>query len=101
MNEEVRALVNEGLFYDNLLKLVDLCDARFDTNPSVYGSLSHIFQKLSDEYDGQEILTERYETIMRALQAPMHNLLIAVEEDDPHIIDRLDDVWRTFGGVSY
>ena len=45
MNEEVRALVNEGLFYDNLLKLVDLCDARFDTNPSVYGSLSHIFQK--------------------------------------------------------
>lgn len=83
MNEEVRALVNEGLFYDNLLKLVDLCDARFDTNPSVYGSLSHIFQKLSDEYDGQAILTERFETIRRALQAPMHNLLIAVEEDDP------------------
>jgi len=27
--------------------------------------------------------------------------LIAVEEDDPHIIDRLDDVWRAFRGVSY
>ena len=45
MNEEVRALVNEGLFYDNLLKLVDLCDARFDTNPSVYGEALAISSK--------------------------------------------------------
>jgi hypothetical protein len=102
VKEEIRALINEGLFGDNLLKLVDLCDASFDRHPSIYGSLSYIFRNLAEEYGGQGIKTERYETITKVLKPPILALL-EVEGDGPPetIPNRLDEAYRAFRAVSY
>jgi phosphopentomutase len=96
MKEEVRALIQEGLYQDNLLKLTRLCRALFSEAPTLYGTLLLICESFAQEYDNQAIPMQRYESIMKTIQPPL--LLLLEDQIDPAIfVGRLDDVFNAFG----
>lgn len=99
MKEEVRALIQEGLYHDNLLKLMKLCRALFSEAPTVYGTLIFICEGFAQEYNNQAITMDRYETILKTIQQPLL-LLLEDEIDPPIFVSRLDDVFNAFGSLK-
>ena len=99
MQQDIRSLVSQGLYQQNLTQLIELCDARFDRNPALYGTLHYIFRALAEEYDDQAIPQERYELIMHSLERPILRLLEAEEAPAEDFLDRLCAVLRGFRGV--
>lgn len=61
--KEILTLINSGLYQDNLIKLIKLCTDNLDQNPSLYFTLTKIFESLESEYNEQGIHTDRYEQI--------------------------------------
>lgn len=95
MNEQVYQLVQEGLYQENLSRLVRLCSTLFSENPSLYGTLIFIFNSLAEEYDNQGITQDRYQFIINSVQQPILTLLQAQEK--PEIfLERLNQVFRGF-----
>lgn len=100
MNEEFRFLIQDGLYEQNLNRLIEICNEKFNENPALYFSLSRIFQSLADEYESQGIPTDRYSFVMESLQAPIL-ALIDVEQGQPEaFLGRLSEVLRAFRGIS-
>ncbi len=100
MNEEFRFLIQDGLYEQNLNRLIGICNERFNENPALYFSLSRIFQSLADEYNGQGIPIERYNLIMESLQEPILALLDVVEGQPEAFLDRLNEVLKAFTGTQ-
>ncbi len=101
MNVEFRFLIQDGLYEQNLNRLIGICNQRFNESPALYFSLSCIFQSLADEYNGQGIPIDRYNLIMESLQAPIL-ALIDVEQGQPEaFLGRLNEVLRAFRGISW
>jgi hypothetical protein len=100
VTDDIRSLVAEGLYEENLTQIAELCDARFDTNPTLYGTLGYMCRTLAEEYGNQAILTERYDMVMQIMQPRLLALLDVVSES-PHIfLERLTDLWRAFRAVA-
>lgn len=102
MKEEIRALIQQGLYQDNLSEIIRLCRASFSEAPTLYGTLILICESFAEEYDNQGISMDRYESIMRSIQQPLF-LLLEDELDPVVLVRRLDDAFNAFGvlkGIS-
>ena len=100
MKDQIRSLVREGLYLQNLIKLLEICNACFDENPALYGPIGCIFQSLAEEYNDQAIPQEHYQLIMRSLQTPILALLDAETASAETFLDRLTDVLRASRGLA-
>jgi hypothetical protein len=102
MKEEIRSLIQQGLYQDNLLQITKLCRALFSESPTLYGTLIFICESFAQEYDNQGITMDRYESIVKSIQRPM--FLLLEDEIDPAVfVSRLDDAYNAFGvlkGIS-
>jgi hypothetical protein len=98
MKDEILKLIRQGLYQDNLQKLIPLCKGLFDECPCVYGSLMLIFESLAEEYDNQAITVSRYNLVMGELQQPILRLLES--EDDSVLLDGLNELFKAFVGLG-
>lgn len=85
MKEEIKRLIQDGLYQDNLLKLVDLCNQNLEEYPCLYFILKEIFKSLENEYDDQAVSEERYNRVMTL--APV--ILSALEDPSRENINKL------------
>lgn len=69
--DQICSLIREGLYFDNLCKLINLCDENFDENPVLYWTMSNIFKSLAEDYDNQAIPGDLYNKVMENLQRPL------------------------------
>jgi hypothetical protein len=100
MPQQLETLVRDGLYHENLLKLTCLCEELFDQNPTLYAILSFIFNNLAEEYNGQSISTERYDTIVVGLQEPLLKAIGTQESSADDILGRLNDLLRAFKALE-
>lgn len=100
LSEEIVRIIEEGLYHDNLLRLIPLCDALFDENPPLYGTLKFIFASLANEYDNQGIPVDRYRLILETIQEPIVMLLKADKDSPTVFLDRLSVVFRSFASLK-
>ena len=100
MKKAVYALVNQELHGDNLKKLARICSDLFDPNPSLYGTLSFIFQDLADEYGEQGIALERYQAISDSIRQPILNLLDAEGKSCEAFLGCLNVVLTSFKNLK-
>lgn len=100
MREACLSLLRQGLHADNLVRLMDECEAHFDQYPVVCWTLTVIAQRLADEYQGQAISTERYETLMHALQPSLLTLIEMADAPPVDFLTALNKVIRTFHGIA-
>jgi hypothetical protein len=99
MKDDVRSLVQEGLYQDNLFKLMELCKLLFNESPSLYGSLIFMFGRLANEYDNQAIPHNRYELVMGVFQQPL--LTILENNVDPAVfVNRLDNLFEVYFALT-
>lgn len=85
MKEDIIRLIREGLFQDNLVKLIDLTKRSLDKDPSLYFILNRIFVSLEKEYDDQAISKDRYDKVM--ILVPL--IMNALESDSKRDLDVL------------
>lgn len=98
--ESLYSLVSEGLYEENLRKLIRLCGLRLKERPSLYGSLLLILAGLAEEYDNQAIPVDRSRTISAALREPILALLEAEANSPDVFLSRLDDVFRGYASLK-
>jgi|LSQA01.1.fsa_nt_gi hypothetical protein len=77
--DQAKAIITSGLYQDNLLRLVPLCDQLIPTEPVLWFILKSIFSSLETEYDNQAISSKRYEEVENLIP----KLINAI--DDPSI----------------
>ncbi len=99
MKEDVRRLVEAGLYQDNLRKLIPLCKDLINERPALYGSLIFMFESFAQEYDNQAISVSRYESILANIRGPIL-LALSDEEDREVLLNRLDEVFRAFATLN-
>ena len=100
MKEACLSLLGEGLYADNLTRLIDLCETHFDQYPVVCWVLIVIAHRLVNEYQGQAISTERYDTLMHVLQPRLLTLVELAEAPPTDFLAALSGVVRTFHGIT-
>lgn len=100
MKEACLSLLSQGLHADNLARLIDLCEAHFDQHPVVCWTLTVIAHRLVDEYQGQAISTERYNTLMHVLQPRLRTLIELADAPPTDFLSALSEVVRAFHGIA-
>lgn len=100
MREACLGLLGEGLYADNLTRLIDLCEAHFDQHPVVCWVLIVIAHRLVNEYQGQAISTERYDTLMHVLQPRLLTLVETADAPPADFLAALSGVIRAFHGIA-
>ncbi len=101
MEQQIIQLVQQGLYRQNLLALMQLCDALFVNAPAVYGSLLSMFRLLEQEYERLDAIdTVRYDAINKALQTPLIDLINSMNQSAGAILNRLDAVMHAFHSLS-
>lgn len=100
MRQEFLKLVQEGLQYDNLLRLIEICGKLFEESPPVFGVLALIFQALAEEYNGQAISSERYERIISLLRPPLLELLHSERNHSGDLLAKLTNLHKAFWAIQ-
>lgn len=100
MREVCLSLLRQGLYADNLVQLMDECEAHFDQHPVACWTLTVIAQHLVDEYRGQAIRTERYDTLMHVLQPRLLTLVELADAPPADFLVALNAVVRAFHGIA-
>lgn len=85
MTEDIISLIREGLYQDNLIKLIDLTNQNLAENPTLFFVLNNIFKSLENEYNDQAVTNERYSEVMKL--SPL--LIEALENPSKDSLDRL------------
>jgi hypothetical protein len=98
MSDEILNLVQQGLYQENLQKLITLCNALFDESPCMYGSLIYMFDSLAQEYDNQAISVSRYNLVLIEFQPAILKLL--EPQDDASLIHNLNELYKTFASLK-
>ncbi|MDE2058752.1 MAG: hypothetical protein KGL31_07570 [candidate division NC10 bacterium] len=96
MSADLRFLLCDGLYAENLTKIFTICDLRFEEHPALYGALQYICSRLAEEYDSQAIPTDRYTRIMSELQTPLLALFDAASAPAETFLSRLNDALLAF-----
>ena len=85
MKEEIIRLIKEGLYQDNLIKLIQLSDDHLNQDPNLFFILINIFRSLENEYEDQAITSDRYKEVMQL--APL--LIDTLKEPSKQNLDKL------------
>lgn len=96
MSVDLRFLLCDGLYAENLTKILTICNARFEEHPALYGTLQYICSRLVEEYDSQAIPIDRYTRIMSELQTPLLALFDAASAPAEIFLSRLNDALLAF-----
>jgi hypothetical protein len=96
VSTDLRFLLCDGLYAENLTKIFTICDARFEEHPALYGTLQYMCRRLAEEYDFQAIPIDRYTRIMSELQTPLLALLDAASAPAETFLARLNDALLAF-----
>jgi hypothetical protein len=102
MKQQIRHLIQQGLFRQNLLELISICEQLTTTKPAIYGSLINIFRLLEQEYEPHDAIdTPRYNSVNSLLRAPLLDLLNAEDQSAGAILLCLDRVMDAFERLSH
>lgn len=94
MKDQIRNIIRQGLYEDNLRKLVPLCKGLLTESPSLYGTLIYVCESLAYEYDNQGITVERSNLVEKTLKESLLNLL--EDEEDPSLfVECLNNVFES------
>lgn len=99
MSESFALLVGEGLYAENLARIVKLSRDRFDDNPLLYWTIITVCEKLESEYNSQAVPEEHYQQIITALQKPLLELVSEVECPPRLLVERLNRFLGAFSRV--
>jgi hypothetical protein len=98
--QEIRALVNSGLFVDNLYKLERKCGdlLRSGQRPVVFFTLQTVFFDLRMFWEDRPLLTQDYEAARARLTPPLLSVLSSLEADesDSQVYQKLNALVQDF-----
>ena len=88
----IKNLITKGLYQENLLELMELCNSHIEESPLLYFTLLSIFKSLESEYDNQAIIGSRYEEVNSSLQS--HILKCLDNPTKPLMENLIKEFWK-------
>jgi hypothetical protein len=96
MRDRIRALIQQGLFADNLETITECADQLVPAMPAIYLPLGWIAKSLVDEYSRQATTDARYNAVNRELTQPLLDLLDAEGAPADELLGKLNETLRVY-----
>jgi hypothetical protein len=96
MRDRLRALIQQGLFAENLETIAEYADQLVPAMPAIFLPLGWIARSLVDEYSRQATTGARYNAVKRELTQPLLDLLDAEEAPADKFLGKLNETLRVY-----